>query len=1288
MEDEAELLEEIEPLEDAGIFETEFQAVLHGQDHDCMSEGFLPCQSHFDNAYDLSLDAIDRDRDEDAPLEIESESHYQSIEEDAVQDFVEDAPPSEVKEEEEDQDPNLDELAKSEPPYEDAPEPAISSPTAPQSQRLEVVFPESTLSIPRSCYEPFEPGVPVLSEREAVYKLRWAAKEAGQIVKAFVEFQLDNFAVYTSQKLYPEEMRSLHHLDTRTGTSNGNLFFDGILSVGDIRYFVKRVPIAALPIDNYGTFTKHTTRGKIWLQSDINVNREIYYRLGTPAKEYRRFFEPFLWVADLAKHFVDFLKVMSENKRKVTIFHFRTTFNTWLKKVHKTAPAFVAWRKQHPSEDFRSSVVANLGFLYKEAIGVLGHKKTYFHPLWAETWNHSHYKPYKSKDETENPPTVVTQYIYDCFEHLPFGDRLEVVPLSKETETLRNELIHKERLELPRPVHEQDKNISTASSSQKREIKPGDTISTHRDGEGSGTEWRRDISHGFNDVDRWFALVQSVKTDRRGRRIFDVIWYYRAVDTLCGLMKYPWNNELFLSDHCSCAENIKIREDEVLGVHDVEFFGTSQTQSEFFCRQTYVHTERKWVTLQNEHLRCEHTQEVAPAPKYSPGDTLLVVIDLKSKRSEPCEFVSSYQEEGRTTYRFRRLLRLQDIHPKSTTARPNELVYSNRDERLVDVSKSRIQEPCYVRCFTPGQSIPTPYDRDGVGGFFFISHEEVKNEDGTFSYVPLATIPPSLKQSYDPEVETPKLRGLDLFCGGGNFGRGLEDGGGVEMKWANDYEAKAIHTYMANTPSPEAVAPFHGSIDDLQRLAIKGRFSASVPQIGAVDFISGGSPCPGFSHLTNDKTTIKQRKNQSLVAAFASFIDLYRPKYGLLENVTGIVQKKKDRDQDVFSQLICAVVGLGYQVQFFFLDASSCGSPQRRARVFLAFAAPGYKLPRRPLQTHSHPEFTKPLTLGNLPNGQGMAVRHMPEATPFEFISAAAATADLPPIYDGKPDICIPFPDHRLSLGITKLLRSKIALIPHRPWGMNFATAWYGHDRKKANSGPMTASERDVFPTASTSSICRTRPNSNAYGRQYPNRLIETVVTRPGPGDAKNGRNLHWSEDRVLSIMEARRAQGFRDEEVLLGLPTDQYRIVGNSVAREVAVALGAVFREAWIESLGGEAAAAAMAVEASSISETTTMSEVVVAEESTSESSLDTDTDSTLPRKPSRETPATTVASLSPPPSLKRARSGVLTVEIPSPKAARRHQSDSPSLNKHVATSGVIRPSPLGRIVVEIGNE
>ncbi len=54
-------------------------------------------------------------------------------------------------------------------------------------------------------------------------------------------------------------------------------------------------------------------------------------------------------------------------------------------------------------------------------------------------------------------------------------------------------------------------------------------------------------------------------------------------------------------------------------------------------------------------------------------------------------------------------------------------------------------------------------------------------------------------------------------------------------------------------------------------------------------------------------------------------------------------------------------------------------------------------------------------------------------------------------------------------------------------------------------------------------------------------------------------------DQRLLTIMEVRRAQGFVDEDILIGLPKEQWKIVGNSVARPVALALGASLRKAWL---------------------------------------------------------------------------------------------------------------------------
>lgn len=61
---------------------------------------------------------------------------------------------------------------------------------------------------------------------------------------------------------------------------------------------------------------------------------------------------------------------------------------------------------------------------------------------------------------------------------------------------------------------------------------------------------------------------------------------------------------------------------------------------------------------------------------------------------------------------------------------------------------------------------------------------------------------------------------------------------------------------------------------------------------------------------------------------------------------------------------------------------------------------------------------------------------------------------------------------------------------------------------------------------------------------------------------------MHWSQPRPLTVMEVRRAQGVPDDEVLCGTPRDQWKLVGNAVARQVSIALGLKLREAWAGSL------------------------------------------------------------------------------------------------------------------------
>ncbi|KAB5542364.1 hypothetical protein GE09DRAFT_239913 [Coniochaeta sp. 2T2.1] len=1040
---------------------------------------------------------------------------------------------------------------------------------------LEVQLPKSTLVTPRSRFAGWIPPASRTKEHVAVKALMERLAESVDIDKeGFVEFELDKFCVYVNSAIYQDDLRPLQHLSTK---GPDEFYFDGVLSLGGLKFYVERVPFSELPIGNYG-LDHASIHDQIWIRSRTHAKhgkhgKPIYYKLKRPALEYERFHTPFLWIADLAKHVIDYSGYMAERNKAVTLRHFKHEFIEWLRKKHKDSVSFLRWHVMHGRDDFGGALTANVEYIWKEACGVLGYKEASSLQVFREVRDHTYYRPFAErlgdKRNPVQPSTIVTPYIYKCFGHTEFGQLLEPLqPRGGPVTTAENEPDFKTADEVKHvevtattkamlaPDFARSKSTRRDSSATRARqhliasIKPGTTLSTPPDGLGTGTKWKKEVAKGTTDEHRWFGRVQKVHVSpKTGVRTFDVTWLYRPVDTPCCKMVYPWSKELFLSDHCTCEEggNARVGEDEVLAVHDIDWFGSPETTTaEFFVRQTYQVEQRRWVTLDESHMTCNHSRtERVP---YRPGDTVLATLASKDVRADPYEVVRVFKQGPNKFVRLRRLLRRTEVDLcNAQHARPNELVYT--DETIV-VEPQRIIGRCIVRCFDTDEELPCPYDRNGTANVFFITH---KLENG--SCVPFSnfTRPSTLRQGFDPKRRLKKLRGLDLFCGSGNFGRGLEEGGVVNMRWTNDIWTEAIHTYMVN--APQDTKPFLGSVDDLLRLAIEG--DNRVPKRGDVDFISGGSPCQGFSLITADKTHDRQKKNRSLVASFASFIDFYRPKYGILENVLSIVQSGRGRDEDAFSQLICAIVGMGYQTQLALGDAWTYGAPQSRSRAFIYFAAPGYQLPDPPRPSHSHFDGVKSRGLGNMTNGESFVSRPF-EATPFKYVSAAEATADLPDIHDAKPDYCVGYPDHRISMGVTSRSRFQYHCIPTQPYGMTFAKTW--------NKGQctMTPADRDLFPHKGL----RVELQSKGWGRVNPKSVFQTITTCVTPTDARTGRLLHWQQSRPITILEARRAQGFPDHEVLVGNLASQYELVGNSVARPMALALGLQFREAWLGSL------------------------------------------------------------------------------------------------------------------------
>jgi DNA (cytosine-5)-methyltransferase 1 len=380
------------------------------------------------------------------------------------------------------------------------------------------------------------------------------------------------------------------------------------------------------------------------------------------------------------------------------------------------------------------------------------------------------------------------------------------------------------------------------------------------------------------------------------------------------------------------------------------------------------------------------------------------------------------------------------------------------------------------------------------------------------------------------------------------------------MEYAVDWNSEALHSHRANTSDPDDVQYFLGSVNHYLCLALLGSQDPRVALIGLIGLILGGSPCPGFSSMQKNKQSEQSLSFASMVASIVAYVDTYNPQYFTLENVVPMTYKimVNGHEQNVFSQILASLVALGYQVQQFLGDSWSLASSQQRSRVFIVASAPGTVPLFHPPSTHGHPAGGREVkrSLGKTTNGLAFGIRSY-EGTPFKYISAQAATQDLPDVGDSLTQICPQFPDHRTSRDQSWETRQRLIQIPVRPHGMGLVQAV-----KRGVIKPSSEAYRWLARCKPGS--VRANPNSRSYTRIRPDGLFPTVLTDLHLQCGINGVVLHWEQHRCITIMETRRAQGFLDQEVIVGTPAQQLKIVGNSVDRKVAFAMGIVIKESW----------------------------------------------------------------------------------------------------------------------------
>jgi len=149
-----------------------------------------------------------------------------------------------------------------------------------------------------------------------------------------------------------------------------------------------------------------------------------------------------------------------------------------------------------------------------------------------------------------------------------------------------------------------------------------------------------------------------------------------------------------------------------------------------------------------------------------------------------------------------------------------------------------------------------------------------------------------------------------LFAGIGGLDLGLERAG-MECRWQVEINPFCQKVLAKHWPEVKR----YGDIRQLD-------FS----ELERVDLIAGGFPCQDVSHA--GKRVGIDGSRSGLWASMAQTIYHLRPKYALVENVPGLLDRGIER-------VLRDLAGLGFDAEWTVLSACTFGAPHPRERVFI-----------------------------------------------------------------------------------------------------------------------------------------------------------------------------------------------------------------------------------------------------------------------------------------------------------------------------------------------------------------
>lgn len=190
------------------------------------------------------------------------------------------------------------------------------------------------------------------------------------------------------------------------------------------------------------------------------------------------------------------------------------------------------------------------------------------------------------------------------------------------------------------------------------------------------------------------------------------------------------------------------------------------------------------------------------------------------------------------------------------------------------------------------------------------------------------------------------------------------------------------------------------------------------------------------------------------------------------------------------------------------------------------------------------------------PDGGRFGFRETSGPCPFPPVTIEQCWSHLPDIGDGHVGLSIRYPDHVPPTNPDTMTRLLMAHVPR--FEKDDANSW----RRAIDSGRLHESLWAYQQEGE-----KLRPDCRTFARMRRDGLCRTITTQPTPQCTRTGRWMHPDAHRLITIHEARIAQGYPDDDLLVGNLGRRFHVIGNSVARGVSLALGIELRRAYLGS-------------------------------------------------------------------------------------------------------------------------